>query len=81
MEVAVVGAHLQGEPLNWQLIEGGARKMAETTTAPAYRLYALSGTKPAKPGLVRVAEQGESIALELWQMPLRHFGSFVAAVP
>ncbi|HIE9393820.1 TPA: allophanate hydrolase-related protein, partial [Klebsiella pneumoniae] len=30
---------------------------------------------------VRVAEQGESIALELWQMPLRHFGSFVAAVP
>ncbi|EMD0456687.1 allophanate hydrolase [Citrobacter freundii] len=81
VEVAVVGAHLQGEPLNWQLIEGGARKMAETTTAPAYRLYALSGTKPAKPGLVRVAEQGESIALELWQMPLRHFGSFVAAVP
>ncbi|MEI7000234.1 allophanate hydrolase-related protein, partial [Klebsiella pneumoniae] len=43
VEVAVVGAHLQGEPLNWQLIEGGARKMAETTTAPAYRLYALSG--------------------------------------
>ena len=51
LQVAVVGAHLAGQPLNWQLIDGGARLVAATRTAPCYRLHALA-TTPPKPGLV-----------------------------
>ncbi|WP_321903468.1 allophanate hydrolase [Paraburkholderia tropica] len=81
--LAVVGAHLRGEPLNWQLLQAGARFVEATTTAPHYRLYALAGTTPPKPGLVRQSEgaEGDAIAIELWDVPLRSFGAFVAAVP
>ncbi|WP_144142431.1 allophanate hydrolase [Paraburkholderia sp. BCC1884] len=82
--LAVVGAHLRGEPLNWQLQEAGARFVEATHTAPDYKLYALAGTQPPKPGLVRIAQgqgQGQPIAIELWQVPLRTFGKFVAEVP
>lgn len=79
--LAVVGAHLQGQPLNWQLLERGARKLVTTATAPRYRLYALAGTTPPKPGLARVDEGGTSIEIEVWEVPVRRFGEFVAEVP
>ena len=82
VQVAVVGAHLSGMPLNGQLTERGATLVAQTATAPHYRLYALPGTVPPKPGLVRVAgTEGASIAVEVWQMPLAHYGSFVSLIP
>ncbi|MFO6420840.1 allophanate hydrolase [Hylemonella sp. W303a] len=82
VRVAVVGAHLSGMPLNVQLTERGARLLSQTTTAPCYRLYALPGTVPPKPGLQRVADgQGARIAVEVWEMPIEHYGSFVALVP
>ena len=60
----------------------GATLLASTETAPHYRLFALSGTVPPKPGLLRVAPgTGARIALELWNMPLEHYGSFVAQIP
>ncbi len=79
--VAVVGAHLSSMPLNWQLVERSARLLKATRTSSDYRLFALSGTIPPKPGLIRVAEHGMAIELELWAMPERHFGSFVAQIP
>lgn len=84
--LAVVGAHLRGQPLNWQLQEAGARFVEATHTAPDYQLYALANTQPPKPGLVRIVQghgqgKGEPIAIELWQVPLRTFGQFVADVP
>ena len=82
VKLAVVGAHLSGMPLNNQLTERGATLVEQTSTAPQYRLYALSGTVPPKPGLVRVAPaQGAAIAVEVWQMPLAHYGSFVSLIP
>jgi allophanate hydrolase len=79
--VAVVGAHLSGMPLNAQLTERGARFVRAARTAPDYRFYALPGTTPPKPGLVRVAAgEGAPIALEIWEMPVEHYGSFVALV-
>ena len=78
--VAVVGAHLSGMPLNWQLAERGAVLLETAHTSPAYRLYALPGTIPPKPGLVRTGD-GAPIALELWAMPVERFGSFVASIP
>ena len=82
VRVAVVGAHLSGMPLNSQLTERGARLVATTQTAPDYRFYALPGTVPPKPGLVRVAAgTGGAIAVEVWEMPAAHYGSFVALIP
>jgi allophanate hydrolase len=82
VKVAVVGAHLSGMPLNSQLTERGATLVSAAETAPDYRFFALPGTLPPKPGLLRVAPgAGARIALEIWDMPLEHYGSFVALIP
>ena len=78
--VAVVGAHLSGMPLNVQLVERGATRIEAARTSSAYRLFALPGTTPPKPGLSRTGA-GAPIAVELWAMPLEQYGSFVALVP
>jgi allophanate hydrolase len=79
---AVVGAHLEGQPLNWQLTERGAQLARSCRTSEDYRLFALSGTIPPKPGLVREeGHQGPGIEVEVWNIPEEEFGSFVAAVP
>ena len=78
--LAVCGAHLAGQPLNHQLTSAGAFLIEKCSTSPNYRLYALRGTIPAKPGLVR-AKEGAAIELEVWAVPEDKFGVFVAAVP
>jgi allophanate hydrolase len=78
--LAVVGAHLAGMPLHHQLTERGARLRACTTTAPHYRLYALKGTQPPKPGLARAA-QGAAIAVEVYDLPAETVGTFLAGIP
>lgn len=80
VQLAVVGAHLSGLPLNYQLRDLGARWVESTRTAASYRLYALPNTQPPKPGLVRGAG-GSSIELEVWELTLEAFGYFVEAVP
>jgi allophanate hydrolase len=81
VHLAVVGAHLRGQPLNGQLTERGARLVAETATAPTYRLFALD-TVPPKPGLVRVTGGGgAAIQVEVWELATEAFGDFVAQVP
>ncbi len=79
--VAVLGAHLSGEPLNHQLTETGGRFLRAARTAPKYRFFALPNTTPAKPGLARVAEDGVAIELEVWALPPAAFGNFVARIP
>jgi len=79
IRVAVVGAHLQGQPLNPQLTTLGGRLIMATQTAAQYRLYALADGK--RPALVRVAHDGAMIACEVWEMPLTQFGRFVAGIP
>ncbi|QJR12732.1 Allophanate hydrolase [Usitatibacter rugosus] len=81
VQVAVVGAHLQGLPLNRELTERGAKLVRSTRTAPHYRLYALPATTPPKPGLVRTAGEGQRIAVEVWELPASAFGRFVAGIP
>jgi allophanate hydrolase len=82
VRITVVGAHLTGQPLNRQLTERGARLLKTCRTAPDYRLYALANTTPPKPGLVREPGlQGPGIEVEVWGIPARHFGSFVALIP
>jgi allophanate hydrolase len=78
--LAVVGAHLQGMPLHHQLAARGARLRAVTRTGACYRLYALNGTDPPKPGLVR-ADDGAAIAVEVYDMPADTLGSLLAEIP
>ncbi|HSY53594.1 MAG TPA: allophanate hydrolase [Opitutaceae bacterium] len=79
--LAVCGAHLSGLPLNPQLTQLGAKLVRATRTAPYYQLYALPGTTPPKPGLVRVKNGGASIEVEVWELPADAYGRFVAAIP
>jgi allophanate hydrolase len=77
--VAVVGAHLSGLALNFQLTERHAHLVAATQTASKYRFYALPDGK--RPGLIQVAQGGTAIDCEIWEMPAAEFGSFVAGIP
>ncbi len=80
--LAVVGAHLSGMPLNGELRTIGARLIERGATEPHYRLYALPGTRPPKPGLLRVKNgAGAAIEVEVWALSASAFGRFVAAVP
>jgi allophanate hydrolase len=82
IEIAAVGAHLTGLPLNRELVELGGVLLREVETIPSYRLYALPGTVPAKPGLLRVAAgEGGSIKAEIWGLDATAFGTFVANIP
>lgn len=80
LPIAVVGAHLSGLPLNGQLVERGATLREATHTAPCYRLFALPNTTPLKPGVVRTNQGGAPLAVEVWELPLRHVGSFLALI-
>lgn len=81
IDVLVCGAHLSGLPLNWQLIDRKAFLKQTTTTAKAYRMYALAGGPPYRPGLIRDDNNGTAIAVEVWSVPAEQFGSFVAGIP
>lgn len=80
VRVAVVGAHLSGMPLNFQLLQREAVLVEKTRTADHYRLYALANTTPPKPGLVK-STSGAAIEIEIWEMPMHRFGEFVTEVP
>jgi allophanate hydrolase len=80
--MAVVGAHLTGQPLNWQLTQRGGRLVRTCRTHPDYKFFALKGTLPPKPGLVRVPGfDGPGIEVEIWTLPADTVGTFVDGVP
>ena len=81
VQVAVCGAHMSALPLNHQLISRGARLLGAVQSAPEYRFYALAGGPVQRPGMVRVAEGGSSIDMEVWEVPATAFGSFVNGIP
>jgi len=81
VKLAVVGAHLEGMPLHGQLTSREAKRMARTKTAPVYRLFAMTNTVPPKPALVHVGHGGAAIEVEVYELELEAFGSFVAEVP
>ena len=79
VKLSVVGAHLKDMPLHWQLTSRDAKFVGAFETAPNYRLYAME-TTPPKPALVH-SEDGASIPVEVYELDLAAFGSFVAEVP
>ncbi|TCQ14220.1 hypothetical protein C8J33_1275 [Rhizobium sp. PP-CC-3G-465] len=82
IDLVVVGAHLSGMPLNHQLVDLDGQFSRTARTTADYRLYALAGTVPPKPGMIRVAEgEGVAIEVEIWRLTPAAFGRFVAAIP
>ena len=83
IRLAVVGAHLVGQPLNHQLTTRGARLVLSTRTAPEYRLFRLPGQGLPKPGLVHSPGSVGvgAIEVEVWELDAQSFGAFVAEVP
>jgi allophanate hydrolase len=82
IEIAVVGAHLSGLPLNRELVELGAAFSREVETSADYRLFALAGSNPPKPGLLRVGDgDGGAIKAEVWTLDRAGFGAFIANIP
>lgn len=79
--LAVCGAHMEGLPLNHQLLSRGAYLLRRSRTAASYRLFALPGGPPHRPGLVQVSHGGSAIDLEVWAVPEEHVGTFVAGIP
>lgn len=78
--VAVCGQHMRGFALHSQLEDLGAEYLGAARTAPTYRLFALPGTL-VKPGLLRSAQGGASIEVELYRMSAAAFGALVASAP
>ncbi len=78
LSLAVVGAHLSGEPLSGELLALGARLRAAARTSGDYRLYALSDGK--RPGLVRCPGNGAAIEVEIWDLPAGNVGAFLAGI-
>ncbi len=81
VKLAVVGAHLTGMPLNFQLTTRGGTLLQKTKTTAQYTLFALKNTTPPKPGLQRTVKGGQAIELEVWDIPAACFGDIVAEVP
>ncbi len=80
IEIAVCGAHMSGLRLNGELTRLGGRFLRAARTTPEYRLFALPGGPPRRPGMLRAAAGG-AIALEVWALPNAAFGTFIAGVP
>lgn len=81
-DVAVLGAHLEGQPLNRQLTDLGARFLRKSRTKPCYRMYLLDAQSPPKPGLVREEGfRGPGIELEVWRLPMDQAARFIQQIP
>lgn len=80
VDLLVCGAHMQGLPLNPQLTAIKGYFKQKTKTAKAYKLYALAGGPPDRPGLVR-HQNGDAIDVEIWTVPKNAIGGLLMQIP
>ena len=66
VHLAVNGTLMRGLELNPNMLAVGAQFVREDRTVPAYRLYSIGDRHP---GMVRVAEGGVAVAVEVWAIP------------
>lgn len=81
IRIAVVGAHLEGMPLHWQIKKAGASLLRKTFTSKCYGLFSLQNSIPPKPGLKRVTAGGDEIEVEVYDFPLSSVGEFLSQIP
>jgi hypothetical protein len=76
--LAVNGTLMRGLELNPNLVEVGATFVREAQTEPAYRLWSINDRHP---GMVRVANGGAAIAVEIWSVPPAGLASILLKEP
>ena len=76
--LAVNGTLMRGLELNANLVGAGATFVREARTAPLYRLWSIDDRHPA---MIRVAESGAAIALEVWLVPPEGLASILLKEP
>ena len=80
LSLLLFGAHMRGLALNVQVLGLGATFIGEVQTAPAYKMVYLPEPAPHRPGVLRVAEGGRSIAAEEWSFPKSALGEFLDGI-
>ncbi len=80
VRLAVVGLHLSGQSLNSQLTDLEGRLVGACRTSPYYRLYVLERFGRKIPGLVRVAQGGGAVEVEVWELSTGAMGAFLDKV-
>lgn len=76
--MAVNGTLMRGLALNGNLHAIGATYVRDTKTAPIYRLWSIQDRHPA---MMRVAEGGGAIAVEIWAVPAAGLGILLMQEP
>lgn len=66
VKLAVNGTLMRGLELNKNMLSAGAQFLHESRTEPAYRLWSINDRHPA---MLRVAEGGLSVEVEVWNVP------------
>ena len=78
VKLAVNGTLMRGLELNPNMIAAGASFVRESRTEKAYRLWSIGDRHPA---MVRVAQGGVSVALEVWEVPFAGLGKILLQEP
>jgi len=78
LKLAVNGTLMRGLALNPNLLNVGATFHGETETEPAYRIWSIDDQYPA---MMRVAEGGAAIAVEVWEVPFAGLGVILMQEP
>lgn len=83
LPIAVVGLHLTGESLNYQLTELDAIYVKTCKTAKKYNFYLVKEGEKQKPALIRVnnPEKGNAYEVEIWNLPIKNVGEFLEQIP
>lgn len=78
IDFAVNGTLMRGLELNANLLKVGATFVREDITAPIYRLWSIADRHPA---MLRVQENGQAIALEIWSISPVALGEILLSEP
>lgn len=76
--VAVNGTLMRGLELNGNMLAAGGVFLREDHTDAHYRLWSINDRHP---GMIRVAEGGVSVALEIWALPMASFATLLLSEP
>lgn len=76
--LAVNGGLMRGMDSHRVMLDAGARFVREDATEPAYRLWSIEDRFPA---MLRVAEGGVSISLEVYELPAEGFVAVLQREP
>lgn len=78
LRLAVNGTLMRGLELNGNLVAAGARFLRDAVTAPTYRLWSIDDRHPA---MLRVAEGGAGVAVEVWEVPAAGLAQILVGEP